>query len=118
MGITEDLKAFIANNPWEVNETDWVKASDLDALDDGERAVYKRFRKLLENIDPEAREFHYLVGTVKDLEVTYSLTRGAADQVICKCSIAAADRKKIELSATYNLDLDVCLDSEVKPNRG
>ena len=118
MGIPEDLKAFIAKNPWEVHETDWVKASDLEALDAQEMAVYKRFCKLLENVNPGSGAFHYLVGPVKELEVTYSITRGAADQVICKCTIVAADRKKIELMAVYLLERDVCMVAEVKPNRG
>ena len=118
MGISDDLKAFIAKNPWEVRETDWVKASDLGALDVGELAVYQRFRKLLENVNPGSGAFHYRVGAVNELEVTYSMTRGAADQVICKCTVGAADKKKIELMAVYLLERDVCMVSQVKPNRG
>lgn len=117
MAISEDLKAFIAKNPWKVSETEWVKASDLSVLNKGELAVYLRFRKLLENVDPGFTGFNDLVGSVKELEVTYSLTHGTADQIICKCTVSTADRKKIELMAVYLLDQDVCMVSEIKPNR-
>jgi len=116
MANGDELQAFVNLNPWRVEATDWVE-DDLQKLTPGELRAYEAFRELLRNVDPHTRIFHYLVGTPEALEVTYTLTRGAADQVILKCTVPAGDRRQISMMAVYLFDHRVCRVSEVISNR-
>jgi hypothetical protein len=120
MANGDELQPFVNENPWRVETTDWVD-NDLRSLNDGEIRVFEAFRELLRNVDPHTRVFHYQVGPIEAVEVTYTLTRGAADQVILKCSVPASERRKITLKAVYRIAEPpvgpVCLISEVTVNR-